>query len=189
MEGRLIIFSAPSGTGKSTIINYLLSHRLPLAFSVSATSRAPRKGEEDGVAYYFMSPAAFREKITAGAFVEYEEVYENTFYGTLKSEMQRIFATGRHVLFDIDVAGGCRLKKMYGNRALSIFLQPPSLDELRRRLETRRTDLPEIIEKRLEKAAYELRFASQFDAVVINDNLDAAQARTLHLVRQFIDRP
>ncbi|MDR1330999.1 MAG: guanylate kinase [Tannerella sp.] len=186
MEGRAIIFSAPSGTGKSTIINYLLSRGLPLAFSVSATSRAPRQGERDGADYYFMSPGEFREKIARDEFLEYEEVYADTFYGTLKSEVQRIVASGRHVLFDIDVAGGCRIKQLYGDRALAVFLRPPSTGELRRRLEARRTDAPGVIEKRLEKAEYELGFAPHFDLVIVNDNLERAQAETLCAVRQFI---
>ncbi|MDR1602341.1 MAG: guanylate kinase [Tannerella sp.] len=186
MDGKLIIFSAPSGSGKSTIINYLLECRLPLAFSVSATSRAPRGQERDGVEYYFMSPEVFRKKIAGGEFVEYEEVYKDIFYGTLKSEIQRIAGTGRHAVFDIDVVGACNLKKQFGDRALSIFVQPPSIEELRRRLELRRTDTPENVARRLEKAAYELGFASWFDVVIVNSNLEKAQTEALCAVRQFL---
>jgi len=186
MNGKMIIFSAPSGSGKSTIINYLLSQNLPLAFSVSATSRAPRSGEQNGVAYHFLSPDAFKKKITEEAFLEYEEVYKDTFYGTLKSEVQKIFDLGRHALFDIDVVGGCRLKERYGDAALSIFIRPPSLEALQKRLEARRTDAPEIIAKRLAKATYELAFASQFDMVIVNDDLGKAQVETLNAVKRFV---
>jgi guanylate kinase len=187
MDCKLIIFSAPSGSGKSTIIRHLLECGLPLAFSVSATSRAPRGQERDGVEYYFLSPETFREKIAGGEFIEYEEVYKDVFYGTLKSELQRIAGTGRHAVFDIDVVGACNLKQQYGERALSVFIQPPSVEELRRRLESRRTDAPEIIERRLEKAAYELGFAPRFDVVIVNHNLERAQAEALCAVRQFLE--
>ena len=132
MDGKLIIFSAPSGSGKSTIINYLLEQGLNLKFSISATSRAPRGEEKDGVEYYFLSPEDFRKRIAAGDFLEYEEVYTDKFYGTLKSEVERIFKEGNNVIFDVDVVGGCNIKKYYGNRALSVFIQPPSVEELRR---------------------------------------------------------
>lgn len=185
-EGKLIIVSAPSGSGKSTIIRYLLSLDLPIAFSVSATSRPPRGQERDGVEYYFLSPETFREKITAGEFIEYEEVYEGAYYGTLRSEIERIFKTGRHVIFDIDVVGGCNLKQQFGDRALSIFIQPPSIDELRHRLEIRHTDSPAIIAKRIEKASFEMGFASRFDVVVVNDDLERAKSEALNVIKQFL---
>ena len=184
--GKLVIFSAPSGSGKSTIINYLLKQPLRLRFSISATSRAPRGTEQDGVEYYFLSPAAFRERIKAGDFLEYEEVYPDKFYGTLKSEVERILATGDNVIFDVDVVGGCHIKEFYGNRALSLFIQPPSLDELRRRLESRGTDAPEVIESRLAKAEYELSFAPRFDAVVVNDDLARAEEEVLRRIQNFL---
>ena len=146
MAGKLIIFSAPSGSGKSTIINYLLTQNLRLRFSISATSRAPRGTEKNGVEYYFLSPEEFRARIAAGDFLEYEEVYTDKFYGTLKSEVERILAEGDNVIFDVDVVGGCSIKKYYGDRALSMFIQPPSIEELRRRLVGRATDAPEVIE-------------------------------------------
>ena len=188
MDGKLIIFSAPSGSGKSTIINYLLEQGLNLKFSISATSRAPRGEEKDGVEYYFLSPEDFRKRIAAGDFLEYEEVYTDKFYGTLKSEVERIFKEGNNVIFDVDVVGGCNIKKYYGNRALSVFIQPPSVEELRRRLVGRNTDSPEVIESRLAKAEYELGFAGQFDVVIVNDDLDKAKEETLRTVRNFLDK-
>lgn len=188
MDGKLIIFSAPSGSGKSTIINYLLEQGLNLKFSISATSRAPRGEEKDGVEYYFLSPEDFRKRIAAGDFLEYEEVYTDKFYGTLKSEVERIFKEGNNVIFDVDVVGGCNIKKYYGNRALSVFIQPPSVEELRRRLVGRNTDSPEVIENRLAKAEYELGFAKQFDVVIVNDDLDKAKEETLRTVRNFLDK-
>ena len=188
MDGKLIIFSAPSGSGKSTIINYLLEQGLNLKFSISATSRAPRGEEKDGVEYYFLSPEDFRKRIAAGDFLEYEEVYTNKFYGTLKNEVERIFKEGNNVIFDVDVVGGCNIKKYYGNRALSVFIQPPSVEELRRRLVGRNTDSPEVIESRLAKAEYELGFAKQFDVVIVNDDLDKAKEETLRTVRNFLDK-
>lgn len=187
MAGKLIIFSAPSGSGKSTIINYLLTQNMRLRFSISATSRAPRGTEKNGVEYYFLSPEEFRARIAAGDFLEYEEVYKDKFYGTLKSEVERILAEGDNVIFDVDVVGGCNIKKYYGDRALSMFIQPPSIEELRRRLEGRATDAPEVIESRIAKAAYELSFAPQFDVVVVNDDLDKAKAEALHIIQNFIE--
>ncbi|WP_251968333.1 guanylate kinase [Parabacteroides sp. AD58] len=187
MAGKLIIFSAPSGSGKSTIINYLLTQNLRLRFSISATSRAPRGTEKNGVEYFFLSPEEFRARIAAGDFLEYEEVYKDKFYGTLKSEVERILAEGDNVIFDVDVVGGCNIKKYYGDRALSMFIQPPSIDELRRRLEGRATDAPEVIESRIAKAAYELSFAPQFDVVVVNDDLDKAKAEALRIIQNFIE--
>lgn len=187
MAGKLIIFSAPSGSGKSTIINYLLTQNLRLRFSISATSRAPRGTEKNGVEYYFLSPEEFRARIAAGDFLEYEEVYKDKFYGTLKSEVERILAEGDNVIFDVDVVGGCNIKKYYGDRVLSMFIQPPSIEELRRRLEGRATDAPEVIESRIAKAAYELSFAPQFDVVVVNDDLDKAKAEALRIIQNFIE--
>ena len=186
MSGKLVIFSAPSGSGKSTIINYLLNQGLRLKFSISATSRAPRGEEQDGREYYFLSPGEFRRRIEAGDFLEYEEVYKDKYYGTLKSEVERILASGDNVIFDVDVVGGCHIKEFYGNRALSLFIQPPSLDELRRRLESRGTDAPEVIESRLAKAEYELSFAPRFDAVVVNDDLARAEEEALRRIQNFL---
>ena len=186
MEGKLIIFSAPSGSGKSSIIQYLLQQELPLQFSVSATSRAPRGTEQHGIDYHFFTPDEFRAHIEAENFLEYEEVYKDKFYGTLKSEVERITQAGRNVIFDVDVVGGCNIKKFYGDRALSVFIQPPSIDELRSRLEKRNTDAPEVIEKRLEKAEFELNFAPQFDTIIINDDLVTAQNEALKVVKDFI---
>lgn len=186
MAGKLIIFSAPSGSGKSTIINYLLTQNLRLHFSISATSRAPRGTEKNGVEYYFLSPEEFRAHIAAGDFLEYEEVYTDKFYGTLKSEVERILAEGDNVIFDVDVVGGCNIKKYYGDRALSMFIQPPSIEELRRRLVGRATDAPEVIESRIAKASYELGFASKFDVVIVNDDLEKAKAEALQVIENFI---
>ena len=156
MAGKLIIFSAPSGSGKSTIINYLLQQSLRLRFSISATSRAPRGTEKNGVEYYFLTPEAFKARIAKGDFLEYEEVYTDKFYGTLKSEVERILNEGDNVIFDVDVVGGCNIKRFYGDRALSVFIQPPSIEELRKRLVGRGTDTPEVIESRIAKAEYEI---------------------------------
>jgi guanylate kinase len=188
MNSRIIIFSAPSGSGKSTIIGYLLKQDLPLQFAVSATSRAPRGNEKDGVDYYFLSPEAFKKKIEAGEFIEYEEVYKDTFYGSLKSEVERIQSAGNHVIFDVDVVGGCHIKKKYGEEALSIFVHPPSIETLRKRLGSRGTDSSDMIESRLAKAQYELGFASEFDVVIINDILEKTQAETLQVIQQFIEK-
>ncbi len=186
--GKLIIFSAPSGSGKSTIIGHLLKEHpeLRLSFSISATSRAPRGTERDGVEYFFLTPDDFRRRIARGDFLEYEEVYPGRFYGTLRSQVDRQLAEGQNVVFDVDVVGGCNIKSHYGPRALSVFIQPPSIDELRRRLEGRGTDAPDVIESRLAKAAYELSFAPRFDRVVVNDDLERAQAETLDILTQFL---
>ncbi|MEG0949876.1 MAG: guanylate kinase [Bacteroidales bacterium] len=188
MEGKLIIFSAPSGSGKSTIINYLLTQGLNLAFSVSATSRSPRGEEQNGKEYYFLSPDEFRQRIANDEFLEYEEVYTDKFYGTLKSEVDRLTSEGKNVIFDVDVLGGVNIKKYYGNRALSVFIQPPSVEELRKRLVGRATDAPEVIEKRIERAEFELSFAPQFDVVIVNDDLNKAQNETFEVIRAFIDK-
>jgi len=184
---KLIIFSAPSGAGKSTLVKYLLQQGLPLQFSISATSRAPRGEEKNGVEYYFLTPEEFRARIANGDFLEYEEVYPDKFYGTLKSEVDRILQEGKNVVFDVDVKGGLNIKKIYGDRALSIFVMPPSVEELRHRLEKRGTDTPEVIEKRLSKAEYEMSFAPEFDVIVMNDDFDRAKAQVLDLVKKFID--
>lgn len=184
--GKLVIFSAPSGAGKSTIVSYLLAQNLNLQFSISATSRLPRGTEQHGVEYYFHSPEEFRQKIANEEFLEYEEVYTDKFYGTLKSEVQRIIDIGANVIFDVDVVGGCNIKQYYGKQALSIFIQPPSIEELRSRLENRGTDLPEVIDARIAKAEYEITFASQFDVVIVNDNLEKAKAEALQLVKDFL---
>ena len=187
-KGKLIIFSAPSGSGKSTIVSYLMKDHpeLNLAFSVSATTRAPRGTEKNGVEYIFLSEEEFKAKIAAGEFLEHEEVYPGRFYGTLKEQVERQTEKGENVVFDVDVKGGCNIKKFYGSRALSIFIQPPSVEELRRRLVGRATDAPEVIEQRLSKAAYELTFADKFDHVVVNDDLAEAEAETLKLVSDFL---
>lgn len=187
MAGKLIIFSAPSGSGKSTIVQYLIAHcNVNFTFSVSATSRAPRGTEQHGVAYYFISTDEFRKKIEENAFVEYEEVYPDCFYGTLKSEVDKALAEGKTLLFDVDVKGGLNIKRQYGNRALAIFIQPPSVDELRRRLVARATDLSEMVEQRVNKAEWEMQFASQFDVIIVNDNLEKAKTEATKIVMDFL---
>ncbi len=188
MAGKLIIFSAPSGSGKSTIINYLLQQDLHLRFSISVTSRAPRGTEKNGVEYYFLSPEEFREHIAKGDFLEYEEVYTDKYYGTLKSEVERIQNEGDNVIFDVDVVGGCNIKKFYGDKALSVFIQPPGIEVLRQRLEGRGTDAPEVIESRIAKAEYELSFKDKFDKIIVNDNLEIAQAEALNVIRDFLNK-
>lgn len=183
--GKLIIFSAPSGTGKSTIVRYLLNKNLNLQFSISATSREPRGKEKHGVEYYFLSPDEFKVRIKNEEFLEYEEVYEDNFYGTLKSEVDRILAAGNNVVFDVDCVGGLAIKKIYGDKALAIFIMPPSVDELRNRLEKRGTDTPDVIQNRLDKATHEMSFAPQFDAIIMNDDFDKAKRDTVKLIREF----
>ncbi len=189
MAGKLIIFSAPSGSGKSTIINWLMQHKeLNMAFSISCTSRAPRGTERDGVEYFFLSPEEFRQRIAAGEFLEYEEVYKDRFYGTLKAQVESQLAKGENVVFDVDVKGGCNIKQFYGDKALSLFIQPPSIEELRNRLVGRATDAPEVIEDRIARAEYELTFAPKFDRVVVNDDLDTAKAEAYRLVKAFVEQ-
>ena len=187
-KGKLIIFSAPSGSGKSTIVQYLMKEHpeLNLAFSVSCTSRAPRGTEKNGVEYFFLTPEEFKAKIANDEFLEYEEVYEDRFYGTLKSQVVNQTEKGENVVFDVDVKGGCNIKNFYGDKALSVLIQPPSIEELRRRLVGRATDAPEVIEQRLAKAGYELTFAPKFDHVVVNDDLKKAEQETLKLVEEFL---
>lgn len=187
--GRLLIFSAPSGSGKSTIINWLMTEHpeLNLAFSISCTSRAPRGTERHGVEYFFLTPDEFRRRIAQNEFLEYEEVYADRFYGTLKSQVDRQLEAGQNVVFDVDVKGGCNIKKFYGDRALSLFIQPPSVNELRNRLNKRATDAPEVIEDRIARATYELTFASKFDRTIINDNLERAEQEVYLAVKSFLN--
>lgn len=188
MKGKCLIFSAPSGSGKSTIVSRLLEHpELRMVFSISATSRAPRGSEQDGVEYFFLSSDEFRRRIAADEFLEYEEVYSGCFYGTLKEQVEQRLEEGMNVVFDVDVKGGCNIKKYFGERALSVFIQPPSIEELERRLVKRGTDSPEMISKRVAKAAYELTFAPFFDTVIVNDNLEAAVEETLTRVKKFLN--
>jgi guanylate kinase len=186
--GKLIIFAAPSGSGKSTIINWLMKEHaeLNMHFSISCTSRAPRGTEKNGVEYFFLSPEDFRHKISNDEFVEYEEVYKDRFYGTLKSQVDKQLEAGENVVFDVDVHGAMNIKKAYGTQAISIFIQPPSIEELRRRLEGRGTDAPEVIEQRIARAEYELSFAPKFDTVVVNDDLEEAKKATLEKIKKFI---
>ena len=187
MPGKLIIFSAPSGSGKSTIINWLMSHEeLRMAFSISCTSRAPRGTERNGVEYFFVTPEEFRRRIDNDEFLEYEEVYKDRYYGTLKQQVEAQLEKGENVVFDVDVKGGCNIKNYYGDRALSVFIQPPSIEELRNRLTGRGTDAPEVIEDRIARASFELTFAPKFGKVVINDDLDKAKAEALKIVKDFL---
>lgn len=188
MAGRILIFSAPSGSGKSTIVNYLMKEHpeFRLAFSVSATSRPPRGQEQNGVEYYFLTPEAFRRHIEADDFLEYEEVYEGRFYGTLKSQVEEKLADGWNVVFDVDVKGGINIKRYYGDKAMSIFIQPPSVEALRQRLIHRNTDEMAQIEQRLAKAEYEMTFAPQFDRIIVNDILDVAKQEAVALLSGFL---
>ena len=188
MKGKMLIVSAPSGSGKSTIVNWLMQEHpeLKLYFSISCTSRAPRGTERDGVEYFFLTPEEFKVKIANNEFLEYEEVYVDRFYGTLKQQVERQREAGQNVVFDVDVKGGINIKKYYGNEALSLFIQPPSVEELRKRLIGRGTDTAEAIEQRLDKAEYELTFASQFDKIIVNDDLEKAKQETLRVVIDFL---
>lgn len=186
-KGKVIVVSAPSGCGKSTIINSILdAGELPLRFSVSATNRRPRPGEVDGVHYHFLTTEQFRDAIADKAFVEWEEVYPGRFYGTLRSEIERIIDRGGNVLLDIDVKGGLNVKDLYGDRAMTVFFLPPSIDELRRRLVSRGTDAPDVIDERVNKAEYEISFAPRFDHRIVNDDLDSAIEKTAELISGFI---
>jgi len=186
MSGKLIIFSAPSGAGKTTIVRHLLDKNLNLEFSISATSRGKRHTETEGKDYYFLTPEEFKSKIEKGEFLEWEEVYPGTFYGTLKTEVERIRKSGKNVIFDVDVVGGSNIKKYFGNEALAVFVQPPSIEELRNRLISRSTDAPEVIEKRVAKAEYELTFSDQFDVIVVNKDLEKAFIEAEECIRRFI---
>ena len=188
-EGKIIVVSAPSGCGKSTIINSILDSGTPtLRFSVSATNRRPRQGEVDGVHYHFMTTEEFRDAIANHSFIEWEEVYPGRFYGTLKSEIERIIDKGGNVILDIDVKGALNVKKLYGDKARTIFFLPPSIEELRRRLEVRGTDAPEVVDERVGKAEYEISFADKFDTRIVNDNLDRAIDLTRSEIEDFINQ-
>lgn len=185
----MLIVSAPSGSGKSTIVNWLMQEHpeLNLYFSISCTSRPPRGTEQNGVEYFFLTPEEFKTKIANQEFLEYEEVYQDRFYGTLKAQVERQREAGQNVVFDVDVKGGVNIKRYYGDEALSLFIQPPSVEELRHRLTGRGTDTAEAIEERLAKAEYELTFAPQFDHVVVNDDLETAKEEALQLVKSFLE--
>lgn len=187
-KGKLLIFSAPSGSGKSTIVNWLMQEHpeWKLTFSISATSRLPRGTEQDGVEYFFLTPEEFRQKIANNEFLEYEEVYKDHFYGTLRAQVEKELAKGNNVVLDVDVKGGCNIKKCYGNQAMGIFIQPPSLEELRRRLVGRGTDTAEQIEKRLSKAEFEMTYAPRYDHIVVNDQLELAETEAATLVEKFL---
>lgn len=188
MNGKVVIFSAPSGSGKTSILKKILEKGLPLTFSVSACSRPKREGEVDGRDYYFLSVEEFRQKIKAGAFLEWEEVYEGSFYGTLKSELDRIWAKGHHVIFDLDVLGGVNVKKIFGDRALAIFIRPPSLEELEKRLIKRSTETPATLKKRLTRAKMELSYEKDFDICIVNDNLEEAIFQAEKEIKAFINQ-
>jgi guanylate kinase len=187
MSGKVIIFSAPSGAGKTTLVQWLLQQDLNLQFSVSATSRPKRGTEVHGKDYFFLTPLEFRLKIAENAFLEWEEVYEDKYYGTLKDEVSRMLDEGKNVLFDVDVKGGINIKNYFGEEALSFFVQPPSIDVLEKRLVGRATDEPDVIRERVSKATYELTFADQFDVIVVNDVLETAQQECLDRIRQFLE--
>lgn len=184
--GKVLIFSAPSGSGKTTIVRHLLERYPTLEFSISATSRAPRGEERNGVDYYFMSNDDFAQRAAQDEFIEWEEVYAGTCYGTLRAEIERIWDRGNVVVFDVDVKGGVNLKRLFGEQALSIFIMPPSIESLRERLVGRATDSPEQIERRVAKAAHEIEFAPQFDQVIVNDDLSLAQTQARDIVSSFI---
>jgi guanylate kinase len=186
MKGKLLIFSAPSGSGKTTIVKHLLTKNYGLEFSVSATSRALRGSEVDGIDYYFLSPDEFKMRVEKNEFLEWEEVYSGVFYGTLLSEVERIREKGNHVVFDVDVVGGCNIKKYYGDDALSVFVQPPSIEELKNRLLSRSTDDENVITTRIAKAEYELTFAPRFDVILINDRLEDAFQEVESVVENFL---
>lgn len=184
---KLIVFSAPSGSGKTTIVNYLLAQKeLQLAFSISATSRKKRGQEIDGENYHFLSVEDFRNRIERGDFIEWEEVYKNTFYGTLKEEVERLWEQNKNIIFDIDVVGGLNIKKQFPKETLAVFVQPPSIAEMERRLRERKTDSEEKIQERVQKAVHEMEFAKQFDTILVNDNLTTAQNEAYTLVKNWI---
>ena len=185
LKKKVIIFSAPSGAGKSTIVGHLLKKFPVVEFSVSATSRKPRGEEKDGKDYYFFTPNEFEDKISNGDFVEYEEVYKGSYYGTLKTEVERIWEKGNIIVFDIDVKGGLNLKRLYGKNSLAVFIQPPSVTVLRERLINRATDDAQAIEKRIAKANEELAFANEFDTIIVNDNLELALNKAEEIVLNF----
>jgi len=189
IKGKLIVFSAPSGSGKTTIVRHLLGiEKLNLEFSISATSREPRGEEVDGKDYYFLSLKEFKNKIKAEEFLEWEEVYRDNFYGTLKSEVERIWSQGKHVIFDIDVVGGIDIKRIYPERTLSVFVKPPSIEELKIRLKKRSTESDDKINMRVAKASIELATAPQFDFIIENDNLDVALKEAEELAHNFLKK-
>lgn len=188
MSGKLIIFSAPSGAGKTTIVHHLLSKKFGLEFSISATTREKRAGEVDGKDYYYLSVEDFKAKIANKEFVEWEEVYKDNFYGTLRSEVERIWEKGNHVIFDVDVDGGLNLKHAFGDRALAIFVMPPSFDRLRQRLEGRDTETPESVERRMKKAPAEIEKSVDFDKLILNDELNEAFKKAEIMVRDFLKK-
>lgn len=185
-NGKCVIFSAPSGAGKTTIVRHLLDHRDDLAFSISATSREPRKQEREGKDYHYMSVEEFQDRIIKGDFVEWEEVYEGQYYGTLHEEIERIWASGKHVIFDVDVQGGLNLKKAVADKALAVFVMPPSIEVLEQRLRTRDTETEESIQRRMGKAAKELSVSDQFDVELKNDDLERVKAEAMELLDQFL---
>lgn len=187
-KGKLIVFSAPSGSGKTTLVRYVMEHLPHLSFSVSATSRPPRSGEKDGIDYYFVSVSKFKQLIKENAFVEWEEVYENLFYGSLRSEVEKIRMRGDSVAFDVDVKGGINIKKRYGSEVLAVFVRPPSIAVLEERLRHRSTESEKSIRQRLDKAVYELTFEKYFDIALVNDDLENARKEALHVVREFIEK-
>jgi guanylate kinase len=187
MKGKLIIFSAPSGSGKTTIVKRLLETDLKLEFSISACTREKRENEVDGKDYYFLSIEAFKEKIDNNEFLEWEEVYPGSFYGTLLSELDRIWKNGNHIIFDIDVEGGANIKQEFGEDALAVFVMPPSIEELEERLRGRQTESEESLQKRLNKASQELTLADEFDEILVNDDLDFAVEESYDIVKYFLN--
>lgn len=187
MQGKVIIVSAPSGAGKTSIVRHLLQAVPKLQFSISATTRAKRDYETDGKDYYFITSDEFKQRLDNDEFLEWQEVYENQYYGSLKSEVERIWQNGQTVIFDVDVLGGLNIKKFFGGQALAIFIEPPSIEELANRLRNRGTESPESFQKRLDKAEYELSFSPQFDKIILNDVLEQAQQETIQLVKDFLN--
>jgi len=184
--GKLIVIAAPSGTGKSTIVNYINQQGINLHFSISYTTRGPRKNEKNGKDYWFVTTEEFRRRIASDDFIEYEEVYGGSFYGTSKSQVASQLDEGQNIIFDVDVNGGINIKRLYGSRALSIFIMPPSIDELRKRLTNRGTDTPEVIQTRLARASYEIEQAHKFDEIVVNDDLETAERKVFNLIVDFL---
>jgi len=187
MPGKLILFCGPSGSGKTTIVHHLLKNNPQLSFSVSATTRKKRDNETDGIDYHFLSVAEFKEKISRNEFIEWEEVYENGFYGTLKSEIEKIWKQNKVAIFDVDVEGGLKIKEQFGDKMLAVFVMPPSVDELRKRLHTRETETPESLKARVEKAEHELTYSLRFDKLLINDDREKACKKAQTLLDKFLN--